>query len=69
MSGQKVTTEGPIPSGDAVKPKPLAIPKAEPTPAQKLAVTETPITPILVLALVISIIINILLAIYAIVWA
>ncbi len=59
VSGQRVSIEGPIPTGDAVKPKP----KPKPSPIQKPAVTPTPIAPILIWALVISIIINVILAI------
>ncbi|MCK4850719.1 MAG: serine/threonine protein kinase [Phycisphaerae bacterium] len=62
VSGQQVTIEGPIPTGDAVK----AQTKAKPISVQKPPPTPVPVAPILILALIISIIINVLLVIYAI---
>ena len=64
VSGQEVPIDGPIPTGAAVKPKP----KPKPPTTQKPAVPGSPTTAILILALIISIIINVLLAVRAIFW-
>ena len=66
VSGQRVSIEGPIPTGDAVKAQAKAETKAKPISVQKPTATPVPVAPILILALIISIIINVLLAIHAI---
>jgi len=64
VSGQHIAIEGPIPTGDAVKAK--SKPKPKPVSAQKAVSSPTPVALIIILALIISLIINILLAIHVI---
>ena len=74
ISGQRVNVEGPIPTGDAVKAKSQAKARAKakaetkirPPLVQKPAATPIPVSAILVWALIISLIINVLLAIHCI---
>ncbi len=72
VSGQQVSIEGPIPTGDAVKAQARAKAetetKAKPISVQKPTAAPVPVAPILILALIISIIINVLLAIHAILY-
>ncbi len=67
VSGQRIAIEGPIPTGDAVKAKSKSKPKL--ISAQKAATSQTPVSPIIILALIISILINIILAVHAIFWS
>lgn len=72
VSGQRVSIEGPIPTGDAIKAQAQAQAQAEaqtkakPISVQKPTATPVPVAPILIWALIISVIINVLLVIRAI---
>ena len=68
ISGQRFSVEGPIPTGEAVKAQSHAKPKPKPKPPpdQNPAVAPTTVAPILIWALVISVIVNVLLLILCI---